>query len=34
VGKMTVEDILVDSVILSVNGISFRLRALNTWVNL
>jgi len=34
VGTMTVEDILVDSVILRVNGISFRLRALNTWVNL
>ncbi len=31
---MTVEDILVDSVILRVNGVSFRLRALNTWVNL
>jgi hypothetical protein len=29
-----VEDILVDSVILRVNGVSFRLRALNTWVNL
>ena len=34
VGEMTVVDILVDSVILSVNGISFRLRALNSWVNL
>ena len=34
VGTMTVEDVLVDSVILRVNGISFRLRALNTWVNL
>ena len=34
VGAMTVEDILVDSVILRVNGVSFRLRALNTWVNL
>ena len=34
VDGMTVEDILVDSVILRVNGISFRLRALNTWVNL
>ena len=32
--RMTVEDILVDSVILRVNGVSFRLRALNTWVNL
>ena len=31
---VTVEDILVDSVILRVNGVSFRLRALNTWVNL
>jgi len=31
---IAVEDILVDSVILRVNGISFRLRALNTWVNL
>ena len=29
-----VQDILVDSVILRVNGVSFRLRALNTWVNL
>jgi hypothetical protein len=29
-----VEDILVDSVILRVNDVSFRLRALNTWVNL
>ena len=33
-GAITVEDILVDSVILQVNGVSFRLRALNTWVNL
>ena len=33
-GAVTVEDILVDSVILRVNGVSFRLRALNTWVNL
>ena len=33
-GAFTVEDILVDSVILRVNGVSFRLRALNTWVNL
>ena len=33
-GAITVEDILVDSVILRVNGTSFRLRALNTWVNL
>ena len=33
-GAVTVEDILVDSVILRVNGASFRLRALNTWVNL
>ena len=33
-GAITVEDILVDSVILRVNGVSFRLRALNTWVNL
>ena len=33
-GGITVEDILVDSVILRVNGVSFRLRALNTWVNL
>jgi general secretion pathway protein B len=33
-GVITVEDILVDSVILRVNGVSFRLRALNTWVNL
>ena len=34
VDGMTVEDILIDSVILRVNGVSFRLRALNTWVNL
>ena len=33
-GAITVEDILADSVILRVNGVSFRLRALNTWVNL
>jgi hypothetical protein len=33
-GAITVEDILVDSVILRVNEVSFRLRALNTWVNL
>ena len=33
-GAITVEDILVDSVILRVNGVSFRLRALNTGVNL
>lgn len=33
-GAVTVEDILVDSVILRVNGVSFRLRALNSWVNL
>jgi hypothetical protein len=33
-GAITVEDILVDSVILRVRGVSFRLRALNTWVNL
>ena len=33
-GAIRVEDILVDSVILRVNGVSFRLRALNTWVNL
>ena len=33
-GAITVEDILVDSVVLRVNGVSFRLRALNTWVNL
>ena len=33
-GAITVEDILVDSVILRVNGVAFRLRALNTWVNL
>ena len=33
-GAITVEDILVDSAILRVNGVSFRLRALNTWVNL
>ena len=31
---ITVEDILADSVILRVSGVSFRLRALNTWVNL
>ena len=29
-----VVDILVDSVVLKVDGIEFRLRALNTWVNL
>ena len=29
-----VVDILVDSVVLEVEGIEFRLRALNTWVNL
>ena len=34
VAGITVEDILVDSVILRMNGVSFRLRALNTWVNL
>ena len=34
VDGMTVEDILIDSVIMRVNGVSFRLRALNTWVNL
>ena len=34
VDGVTVEDILIDSVILRVNGVSFRLRALNTWVNL
>ena len=33
-GGITVEEILADSVILRVNGVSFRLRALNTWVNL
>ena len=33
-GGITVKDILADSVILRVNGVSFRLRALNTWVNL
>ena len=33
-GAITVEDILVDSAILRVKGVSFRLRALNTWVNL
>ena len=34
VGGVTVEDVLADSVILRMNGVSFRLRALNTWVNL
>ena len=33
-GGIAVKDILADSVILRVNGVSFRLRALNTWVNL
>jgi hypothetical protein len=34
VATIQVIDILVDSVVLNVEGIEFRLRALNTWVNL
>lgn len=34
VGVIEVIEILPDSVILKVNGVVFRLRALNTWVNL
>ena len=34
VTTIRVVDILVDSVVLKVDGIEFRLRALNTWVNL
>ena len=34
VATIRVVDILVDSVVLKVDGIEFRLRALNTWVNL
>ena len=34
VATIRVVDILVDSVVLKVEGIEFRLRALNTWVNL
>ena len=33
-GPVTVNEILPDSVVLRVSGITFRLRALNTWVNL
>jgi hypothetical protein len=33
-GPITVSEILPDSVVLKVNGMKFRLRALNTWVNL
>ena len=33
-GPITVSEILPDSVVLKVNGMTFRLRALNTWVNL
>ena len=34
VATIQVIDILIDSVVLNVEGIEFRLRALNTWVNL
>ena len=34
VGAIEVIEILSDSVILKINGVVFRLRALNTWVNL
>ena len=34
VGSIEVIEILPDSVILKINGVVFRLRALNTWVNL
>lgn len=34
VGSIAVIEILPDSVILKINGVVFRLRALNTWVNL
>lgn len=34
VGSIEVIEILSDSVILKINGVMFRLRALNTWVNL
>ncbi len=34
VGEVKVEEILPDSVVLSVRGTRFRLRALNSWVNL
>ena len=34
VGSIEVIEILPDSVILKINGVMFRLRALNTWVNL
>ena len=34
VGAIEVIEILPDSVILKINGVVFRLRALNTWVNL
>ena len=33
-GPITVSEILPDSVVLRVNGMTFRLRALNTWANL
>jgi hypothetical protein len=33
-GLIEVREILPDSVILKINGVVFRLRALNTWVNL
>lgn len=33
-GPITISEILSDSVVLEVNGMTFRLRALNTWVNL
>lgn len=34
VGQVLVKDILVDSVILENSGVSFRLTALNSWVNM
>jgi hypothetical protein len=33
-GGVKVEEILPDSVVLEVQGVRFRLRALNSWVNL
>jgi hypothetical protein len=33
-GGITVEEILPDSVVLSYRGTQFRLRALNSWINL
>jgi hypothetical protein len=33
-GPVRVKDILIDSVILEISGVTFRLAALNSWVNM